>query len=103
MERISVAPHIDEQIDQNPKVVAGKEVTIHCPVQGIRQPTVEWRVSGRPLELEEGRFEVVNEHDLKVTAAEAEDAGRYTCHAFNEAGELDTDFALEVIGPSSVH
>lgn len=95
-----MAPHIDEQIDQNPKVVVGKDVIIVCPVQGIRQPTVEWRVNGRPLEMEAGRFEMINDHDLKVTAAESEDAGRYTCHASNEAGELDTEYALEVIGAS---
>uniref|UniRef100_A0A914V1R3 Ig-like domain-containing protein n=1 Tax=Plectus sambesii TaxID=2011161 RepID=A0A914V1R3_9BILA len=96
---VLVAPHIDEQIDQNPKVVVGKDVLVVCPVQGIRQPSVEWRVNGQPLTLEAGRFEIVNDHDLKVTAAESEDAGRYTCHAWNEAGELDTDYALEVIAP----
>ncbi|KIH57646.1 immunoglobulin I-set domain protein [Ancylostoma duodenale] len=32
-----------------------------------------------------------------------EDEGRYTCHAFNEAGILDTDYESEVIAPPKFH
>lgn len=33
-------PHIEEQIDQNPRIVEGNDVILHCPVQGNPKPKV---------------------------------------------------------------
>ncbi len=41
---ISVPPHIDAQIDQNPKVVSSMSVVIACPVLGIPKPKVRHMV-----------------------------------------------------------
>jgi hypothetical protein len=52
---VLTAPHIDEPIDQTPRVVQGTTVTMSCPVLGNPQPEVEWRVDGRPLTKEHKR------------------------------------------------
>ena len=38
------------------------------------------------------------QNDLWISTVNANDAGRYTCQAINEVGQLNTDFELEVIG-----
>ncbi len=96
---VLVAPYIEGQLNQNPKVVLGSSVTVACPVQGIPQPDIQWKKDGRPLTMETGRVELAaNNKDLVISEAQTEDDGRYTCRAENEAGLLNTDFALKVIG-----
>lgn len=44
------------------------------------------------------RISLAQGKHLHITDANENDASRYTCKATNEAGELETDFALRVIG-----
>lgn len=39
-----------------------------------------------------------HQNDLWISSVNTNEAGRYTCHAVNEVGQLNTDFELEVIG-----
>ncbi|KAK0404394.1 hypothetical protein QR680_017436 [Steinernema hermaphroditum] len=98
--RITVlsAPHIDETIDQNPRFIHSHPIVLDCPVLGNPEPEVEWRRDGAPLPFNE-RVTVVDRTHLTINNATSADAGRYTCHAENEVGHLDTDFLLEVIAP----
>lgn len=96
---VLVAPHILSQIDQNPRVVVSKEAVLECPVLGVPPPEVEWLKDGEPVDLEDEQFEADGEYKLKILSTTVADKGRYTCHAFNEAGVLDTDFALDIIAP----
>ena len=50
------------------------------------------------VDMSDERFSLESEKHLLIESAEQEDNGRYTCHAENKAGVLDTDFALKVIG-----
>ncbi|KJH48745.1 immunoglobulin I-set domain protein [Dictyocaulus viviparus] len=59
---------------------------------------VEWRKDNFPLH-EDSRITVVAGRHLQIENAKKEDEGRYTCHAYNEAGTLDTDFEAEIIAP----
>ncbi|VDK20238.1 unnamed protein product [Anisakis simplex] len=34
-------PHIDEQIDQTPKVVQNHDITLQCPIRGNPKPKVK--------------------------------------------------------------
>ncbi|CAI4229355.1 unnamed protein product [Auanema sp. JU1783] len=95
---VLTSPHIDESIDQNPRVVQGKPLIFTCPVLGNPLPTVEWRKDGNVLQTD-SRIVIVDEKHLQINEATTEDEGRYTCHASNEAGTLDTHFKPEVIAP----
>ncbi|KAK6759923.1 hypothetical protein RB195_021467 [Necator americanus] len=95
-------PHIEESVDQNPHIVQGKTLTLYCPVLGNPDPKVEWRKDNVPL-VDDPRFTVIDEKHLQIQQAKKEDEGRYTCHAFNQAGTLDTDYKSEVIAPPKFH
>ncbi|TKR80920.1 hypothetical protein L596_014894 [Steinernema carpocapsae] len=92
------APHIDETIDQNPRVIHNRPIVLQCPVLGNPDPTVEWRRDGALIVIGD-RVTIVDKKHLKIDDARTEDAGRYTCHAQNEVSYLDTDYMLEVIAP----
>ncbi|CAJ0933472.1 unnamed protein product, partial [Mesorhabditis belari] len=91
-------PHIDETIDQNPRVVQGKDLVFMCPVLGNPDPKVEWLKDGQSLKIG-GRFKVNSGKHLQIEKSSKADEARYTCHAKNDAGVLDTDFKPEVIAP----
>lgn len=64
-------------------------------------PRVDWLKNGEELALGDGdgeRVQLVGQYDLSISNAATADAGRYTCRAHNEVGQLDTEFELEVIG-----
>ncbi|EYB86274.1 hypothetical protein Y032_0282g1279 [Ancylostoma ceylanicum] len=99
---VFTAPHTEESVDQNPHIVQGKTLTFYCPVLGNPDPKVEWRKEGLPLG-DDPRFTIIDGKHLQIEQAKKEDEGRYTCHAFNEAGVLDTDYESEVIAPPKFH
>lgn len=57
-----------------------------------------WRKNNQPLRLPVANRLTKAADSLIILNAQAGDKGRYTCHASNEAGVLDTDFVVEVIG-----
>jgi len=62
---------------------------------------VQWLKDGKQLHFTERiiRGKISDyQNDLWLEAVNANDAGRYTCQAVNEVGQLNTDFELEVIG-----
>ncbi|WKY14383.1 hypothetical protein Q1695_000157 [Nippostrongylus brasiliensis] len=98
MVSVLVPPHIDEQLDQHPHIVQGKTLFFFCPVLGNPDPTVEWLKDGQPIDST-SRINVRDGRHLEIIEAQKEDEGRYTCHAYNEAGVLDTDFRSEIVAP----
>ncbi|PAV72716.1 hypothetical protein WR25_18700 [Diploscapter pachys] len=95
-------PHIDEPVDQNPKVIVGREVTFFCPVLGNPQPKIEWLHDGKPLQIG-GRITLLEGKHLHITKAIAADDARYTCKATNEAGELQTQYEPRLIARPKFH
>uniref|UniRef100_A0A0R3RPN8 Hemicentin-1 n=1 Tax=Elaeophora elaphi TaxID=1147741 RepID=A0A0R3RPN8_9BILA len=98
---VLITPHIDEQIDQNLRVVQGNKVIMHCPVQGNPKPKIKWLYNGKPINND--RVRIVEETDLIIEESKQRDNGRYTCLAENEAGILNTNYELEIIGPPKFH
>ncbi|CAG9531888.1 unnamed protein product [Cercopithifilaria johnstoni] len=98
---VLIAPHIDEQIDQNLRIVQGNKVIMHCPVQGNPKPKIKWLYNGKSIKND--RAKIVREIDLIIQQSKQHDNGRYTCFAENEAGILNTNYELEIIGPPKFH
>nr|CAD2157874.1 unnamed protein product [Meloidogyne enterolobii] len=99
---VLVPPHINETLDQNPRALRNQEIRLNCPVIGFPTPTVQWLKDGKQLHFTERiiRGKISDyQNDLWLEAVSANDAGRYTCQAVNEVGQLNTDFELEVIAP----
>jgi hypothetical protein len=62
---------------------------------------VKWLKNGQELLKINGRMQKVG-NDLVIANVRTADAGRYMCRAENEAGQLDTEFELEVIGKKNL-
>uniref|UniRef100_A0A183BU16 Hemicentin-1 n=1 Tax=Globodera pallida TaxID=36090 RepID=A0A183BU16_GLOPA len=75
-----------------------QDVVLPCPVQGLPIPTVQWLKNGQ-LIADGGNFVGEGPTDIRLEKVGPADAGRYTCRASNEVGQLNTDFELEVIAP----
>lgn len=79
-------------------VTKGRGVTLHCPAEGVPQPTVTWLKDGRPIEDQHGA-KVLNEgRVLQIKDAKVSDTGRYTCIAVNVAGQADIKHDVSVHG-----
>lgn len=65
---IQMAPHIDEPIDQNPKIVEGQSIVLNCPVLGLPQPIVTWRRLDQDLQISpNGKYQLDGVSNLKIS------------------------------------
>ena len=97
---VLTAPYLEQSVDQNPRVIFKKPVTLNCPVRGNPLPTVTWKINGTSITIDGRKYsQPGGSNDLTITEVLAQNAGRYTCHAENEVSALDTDYALDVIAP----
>ena len=75
----------------------GEDAVFTClPPRGEPPPEVKWRKDG--IELEDGAgYDGEDERTLVVPAVEKQDAGTYSCVAFNEAGEKKSRVAVLIV------
>jgi hypothetical protein len=67
---VQTAPNIDDPIDQNPQVIEGNTVVLHCPVVGMPIPTVTWKRNEEVLELTPGgKYQLDGNSNLKIVGA----------------------------------
>ncbi len=96
---LTVPPYIDDNnVEKNPKVVKGRHITLNCPAMGIPYPTVQWFKENVPIEADIRHHMVQRGRQLRITAAQKEDTGSYTCMATNIAGQARRNFNLHVLG-----
>ena len=83
------------------QVIAEESGTImQCTATGKPLPDITWFFEDKPIRSSK-YFQMSEEDEIcKLIIAEAyiEDAGRYSCHAINEAGEAVTSAMLVVEG-----
>jgi len=87
----------------NPQVVVGSTTTIQCHVTGVPDPEIQWLNNGRPIDTTRPRLRVsAAGRQLEIINSQVSDSGRYTCIAKNDAGIVDRDFDLDVLGIQSL-
>ncbi|XP_053543556.1 roundabout homolog 1 isoform X8 [Ictalurus punctatus] len=78
-------------------VLVEQSVEFRCEAQGDPVPTVRWRKEDG--ELPKGRFEIRDDHTLKLKRLSSADAGSYTCLAENMMGKAEATATLTVHVP----
>ncbi|KAK3560523.1 hypothetical protein QTP86_010360, partial [Hemibagrus guttatus] len=80
-------------------VLVEQSVEFRCEAQGDPVPTVRWRKEDG--DLPKGRFEIRDDHTLKLKRLSSADAGSYTCLAENMMGKAEATASLTVHGKLS--
>ncbi|XP_060753757.1 roundabout homolog 1 isoform X3 [Neoarius graeffei] len=78
-------------------VLVEQSVEFRCEAQGDPVPTVRWRKEDG--ELPKGRFEIRDDHTLKLKKLSSADSGSYTCLAENMMGKAEATATLTVHVP----
>uniref|UniRef100_A0A672FAR0 Roundabout, axon guidance receptor, homolog 1 (Drosophila) n=1 Tax=Salarias fasciatus TaxID=181472 RepID=A0A672FAR0_SALFA len=77
-------------------VLVDQSVEFRCEARGDPVPTVRWRKDDG--ELPKGRYEIREDHTLKIRRLVAADVGSYTCVAENMVGKAEASATLTVHG-----
>ncbi|XP_039417870.1 hemicentin-2 [Corvus cornix cornix] len=73
-----------------------------CEATGIPEPTVTWFWDGSPVTPSEHTHVLSGGWLLRLTHAQAQDGGHYSCLASNVAGEARRHFHVEVLVPPHI-
>lgn len=97
---ISISFFFSLQGLKNVTVIEGESVTLECHISGYPSPKVTWYREDYQIESSID-FQVTFQSGiarLMIREAFAEDSGRFTCSAVNEAGTVSTSCYLAVQG-----
>ena len=98
-----VPPSLDDaNVVDKPKVVVNRTVLLECPVSGVPPPKVTWLRNGENLVLNDHMTLLSDGRNLEIKRAQETDTARYTCIASNEAGELQQNFDLQILGKDDI-
>ncbi|XP_072850122.2 roundabout homolog 1 isoform X1 [Pogona vitticeps] len=81
----------------NLAVTVDDSAEFNCEARGDPVPTVRWRKDDG--ELPKGRYEIRDDHTLKIRKVMAGDMGSYTCVAENMVGKAEASATLTVQEP----
>uniref|UniRef100_A0A8B9SME3 Hemicentin 1 n=1 Tax=Anas platyrhynchos TaxID=8839 RepID=A0A8B9SME3_ANAPL len=94
-------PHINgSDQPEELSVIVNNPLELLCMSTGIPVPKISWMKDGRPL-LQNDNVHVLREV-LRITSAQVEDTGRYTCLASSPAGDDDKEYLVRVHVPPNI-
>ncbi|KAL9846109.1 hemicentin-1 isoform 2-T2 [Geothlypis trichas] len=94
-------PHINGSDEpEEVSVIVNNPLELLCISSGIPVPKISWMRDGRPL-LQTDNIHVLREA-LRITSAQVEDTGRYTCLASSLAGDDDKEYLVRVHVPPNI-
>uniref|UniRef100_A0AAQ5XXH5 Roundabout, axon guidance receptor, homolog 1 (Drosophila) n=1 Tax=Amphiprion ocellaris TaxID=80972 RepID=A0AAQ5XXH5_AMPOC len=80
-------------------VLVDQSVEFRCEARGDPVPTVRWRKDDG--DLPKGRYEIREDHTLKIRRLASADVGSYTCVAENMVGKAEASATLTVHGKTA--
>jgi hemicentin len=92
--------------DGNVTVDTGYWADLKCISIGNPRPHVTWKFEGRPVDLTDPRFTLLNNGTLRIHDVKKDDLGSYTCEARNSVGItsifswLNVKYSPQIIRPS---
>ncbi|OWK57262.1 Hemicentin-1 [Lonchura striata] len=99
--RVLEPPHINGSDEpEELSVIVNNPLELLCISSGIPVPKISWMKDGRPL-LPTDNIHMLREA-LRITSAQVEDTGRYTCLASSPAGDDDKEYLVRVHVPPNI-
>ncbi|CAK6971319.1 hemicentin-1 [Scomber scombrus] len=80
-------------------VILNNPISLYCETNAVPPPTLTWYKDGQPLASNDKVLILPGGRVLQIPRAQAEDTGRYTCVAVNEAGEDSIQYDVRVLLP----
>ncbi|XP_010190234.1 PREDICTED: hemicentin-1-like, partial [Mesitornis unicolor] len=94
-------PHINgSDQPEELSVIVDNPLELLCISSGIPVPKISWMKDGRPL-LQNDNVHILRDV-LRITSAQVEDTGRYTCLASSPAGDADKEYLVRVHVPPNI-
>ncbi|NWQ77372.1 HMCN1 protein, partial [Columbina picui] len=84
-------------------VIVNNPLSLYCETNAVPPPVLTWYKDGSPLSSSDKVLILPGGRVLQIPRAQAEDAGRYTCVAVNEAGEDSIHYDVHVLVPPSIN
>ena len=70
---------------------------LNCSARGLPEPLITWTKNDEPLDLDNARFQLLENGSLLIQDVMINDTGDYKCNATNELGFLQTDDAMLMV------
>ncbi|XP_004768021.1 hemicentin-1 isoform X1 [Mustela putorius furo] len=96
-------PHIngsEEPVEIS--VIVNNPLEFTCFASGIPTPKITWMKDGRPLPQTDQVQTLGGGAVLRISSAQVEDTGRYTCLASSTAGDDDKEYLVRVHVPPNI-
>ncbi|XP_074017166.1 hemicentin-2 [Numenius arquata] len=106
--QFDVAVHVPPEFIQGSGMTTNVTVSLHgpltltCEATGVPLPTVTWSWDGAPITPSEYTHVLSGGWVLRLSRAQAQDGGHYSCLASNIAGEARRHFYVEVLVPPHI-
>ncbi|XP_042370765.1 hemicentin-1 [Plectropomus leopardus] len=80
-------------------VILNNPISLYCETNAVPPPTLTWYKDGQLLTSSDKVLILPGGRVLQIPRSQAEDSGRYTCVAVNEAGEDSIQYDVRVLLP----
>ncbi|CAF0852080.1 unnamed protein product [Adineta ricciae] len=90
-------------INRNPYVILGKNIILSCHGFGVPELNYQWFKDEKNLVESYSYARLLGNGDkLQIDSAHLSDAGSYTCHMSNVAGQLNLTYQVDVFTPPTI-
>ncbi|XP_068563703.1 hemicentin-1 [Cebidichthys violaceus] len=83
-------------------VILNNPISLYCETNAVPPPTLTWYKDGQLLSSNDKILILPGGRVLQIPRSQAEDSGRYTCVAINEAGEDSIQYDVRVLLPPTI-
>uniref|UniRef100_A0A8C2ZWU4 Hemicentin-1 n=1 Tax=Cyclopterus lumpus TaxID=8103 RepID=A0A8C2ZWU4_CYCLU len=83
-------------------VILNNPMSLYCETNAVPPPTLTWYKDGQLLTSNNKVLILPGGRVLQIPRSQAEDSGRYTCVAVNEAGEDSIQYDVRVLLPPTI-
>ncbi|XP_028301363.1 hemicentin-1 isoform X2 [Gouania willdenowi] len=88
--------------DDSRDVILNNPISLYCETNAVPPPMLTWYKDGHLLTSNNKVLILPGGRVLQIPRAQAEDSGRYTCVAINEAGEDSIQYDVRVLLPPTI-